>query len=193
MGESLADQLIKAGLVDKKKAESLKKARYKKRRLSNKSGHSQTQSKEVSEAEAQAKKAQAEKLVRDRELNRQRNERGEQRRIAIEINHIANKHKIDREGAEIAFNFVRNAKVRRLYVTEQQHKDIIDGRLFIVDLHGRYEVLAKRAADQVRERDPRRIVSLDEGSGDADDGALPPADDVEDPYAEYKVPDDLMW
>ena len=190
MGESLADQLIKAGLVDKKKAESLKKARYKKRRQSNKSGQSQAQPSAVSE---QAKQVQAEKLARDRELNRQRNERGEQRRIAIEINHIANMHKVDREGGEIAFNFVRNAKVRRLYVTEQQHKDIIAGRLFIVDLHGRYEVVPKRAADQVRERDPRRIVSLDDGPEETPHDEPSSENETDDPYADYKVPDDLMW
>lgn len=50
---------------------------------------------------------------------------------------------------------------------------------------GSYELIPRDAALKIKERDPQRIILLNE----------PKSQDVDpdDPYAAYQVPDDLMW
>ena len=50
---------------------------------------------------------------------------------------------------------------------------------------GGYEVIPREAALKIQERDPQRIVQLNVQTEEA------AAED--DPYAAYKIPDDLMW
>ena len=63
------------------------------------------------------------------------------------------------------------------------------GALVIARVDDRYELLPRVAADKVRERDAGMIV-LDHGQ--PADAAAPTSED-DDYYAQFKVPDDLMW
>ena len=63
------------------------------------------------------------------------------------------------------------------------------GVLVIAHIDDRYELLPRVAADKVRERDPDMIV-LDHAQGT--DAAASTSED-DDYYAQFKVPDDLMW
>jgi len=66
MGKSLQDQLLKAGLANKKQATKAKKAQHNKQKLKAAGVHV------VGEAEQQAQAAQQEQIERDRELNKQK-------------------------------------------------------------------------------------------------------------------------
>jgi uncharacterized protein YaiL (DUF2058 family) len=60
----------------------------------------------------------------------------------------------------------------------------------VARLGERYELLPRRAGDQVRERAPDLVV-LDHGqAGDAPAAA---GDEDDTYYAQFKVPDDLVW
>ena len=59
-----------------------------------------------------------------------------------------------------------------------------NGSLAVVALGGGYEVIPREAAVKIQERDPGRILLLNTHVEEADE---------DDPYAAYKIPDDLMW
>jgi len=69
MGNALQDQLLKAGLVDKKKTDKVQKAKRKKQKMARKG-----QAAEVNEAALNAQREKARQTEHDRELNRQRQE-----------------------------------------------------------------------------------------------------------------------
>ena len=80
---SLQDQLLKAGMVDEKKAKKIKKDKRKQARQTPKG---QTV---VNEARELAKQAQAEKSARDREINRQQQAVAERKAIAAQIRQLS--------------------------------------------------------------------------------------------------------
>ena len=79
---SLQEQLLKAGIVDKKKAKQVEQEKRKKAKQANK-GQPQ-----INETKEQAKKALAEKSERDREINRQREAAAEVKAIAAQIKQL---------------------------------------------------------------------------------------------------------
>ncbi|MCY1177942.1 hypothetical protein D9M73_182720 [compost metagenome] len=59
-----------------------------------------------------------------------------------------------------------------------------NGALAVVAHAGGYEVIPREAALKIQERDPGRILLLNSHVEETDE---------DDPYAAYKIPDDLMW
>ena len=180
MGNSLSDQLLKAGVVSKGKA---KKARHE-QKGKRKSGAQGVED----EAKAAAQRAAAEKAERDRELNRRREEEKREREIVAQIRQmiLANRQpKASGHDGE-AYNFTDGTKVKRIHVTAEVADGIAKGRLAIVRLDQGYEVVAAPVAEKIRERDGGYIVLLNA----AKETATP---DEDDPYADYQIPDDLMW
>ncbi|NCA70146.1 MAG: DUF2058 domain-containing protein [Sphingobacteriia bacterium] len=179
MGNSLQDQLLKAGLV---KEQTLKQARAAK--------HKQAKQRPASaapidqEAKQAAERARREKIERDRELNRQRQEEAALRAAENEVRQLVHAHRVVRDRAELAYNFTDGKTLKRIYVSREQHARIVAGTLAIVRQDAFYEVLPSEIADRLSARDPRLILVHNKPDDE------PVADD---PYAEYQVPDDLMW
>ncbi len=179
MANSLHDQLMKAGLVDQKKVKQAKKEKYKQQKQQPKNHPEPTD-----EAKLAAQRAQAEKQERDRELNRQRQEEAQRRAVAAQIAQIIEQNQVSREGGETPYNFADGAKVKKIHVTAEQHRQLGNGRLAIVRQGESYQLVPADAAIKIRERDAACVIVLN-ASKEA------PAED--DPYAAYQVPDDLMW
>lgn len=184
MGNSLFDQLNKSGLVDDNKAKQAKKEKY--RQAKKQKGK---QAKPLPESKLRVQQVQAEKVQRDRELNRQRKQAEEKKAIAAQIKQLIEMNRIEADEAEgdaaIAFNFADGKNVQRLYVTEKLQGQLIRGRLAIVKLEGGYNLVPAGVAEKIILRDPTCVVHCA--------AAGPEASDMDDPYADYQVPDDLMW
>ena len=131
-----------------------------------------------------ASEAQAEKARRDRELNRQRQEEALRRARENDIRQLIHAHRVVREGGDIAYNFSDGSTLKRLYVNRDQHARLIDGRLALVRQDAFYELVPAEIATRLREWDPALVLVHNQPA------AAPAADD---PYAEFQVPDDLMW
>lgn len=83
MSLSLRDQLLKAGLVNQKQVSQANKAEKKQKRLEHKGQV------EVDDSQQRmAKEAMAEKAKRDQELNRQQQEKAEQKARAAQIKQL---------------------------------------------------------------------------------------------------------
>ncbi len=176
---SLQDQLLNAGLVDKKKAKQLKQELRKEAKVRQKGQTPLDDSKE------QVKRNLLEKTERDRQLNKQQQEVVEKKAIKAQISQLIKMNRIKRERGDIAYQFTDGTRIKKIYVTEQLQKDLVNGRLAIAKLGNDFELLPSAAAEKIRQRDPQIIVLLNTYEVmDVDE---------EDPYAEYQIPDDLMW
>jgi uncharacterized protein YaiL (DUF2058 family) len=60
---------------------------------------------------------------------------------------------------------------------------ITSSKLVIVNCNGVFELVPKQIAEKIRQRNPSLVIDLTEEQPTSED----------DPYAEYKVPDDLIW
>jgi uncharacterized protein YaiL (DUF2058 family) len=180
MGSSLFDQIKKSGLVDENKAKQTKSEMRRQVR--------QQQGKQASllnESKRRAQQTQAEKAGRDRELDRLHKQAAEQKAIAAQIKQLIEYNRVEGDDGEIGFNFTDGSNVQRLYVTDQLRDQLIRGRLAIVKMEGSYDMVPAAVAEKIKLRDPLCVVLCNvarSGLGDADD-----------PYADYQVPDDLLW
>ena len=179
---SLQDQLLKAGLVDGKKAKQISKEKRKQNKVAKKSGEMQ-----VDEAKLAAEQARAEKVARDRELNAQREAEAHKKAIAAQIKQLIEKNK-QSKGAkgqdDIAYHFTFENKVKKIFVSSAVQEHLTAGRLLIVGEGEGFELVPRVIADKIAERNPAMVVQPPEQST---------AVDEDDPYAGYEIPDDLMW
>ena len=179
MSNPFQDQLLKAGLVTKKQVQKVKQDQNRKR----KQQYSKKE-KVVDETKLKAQQAVEEKTRRDRELNRKKENQARQKAISIEINQLITDNCLARdESCDIVYNFEHNKKVKRIYVDAEMKQKIIEGKLGIARIEGRYELVAKSIAERIQQKNDKRIVIFN-----AQDSV-----DENDPYAEYQVPDDMMW
>ncbi|WP_440057476.1 DUF2058 domain-containing protein [Pseudomonas fragariae (ex Marin et al. 2024)] len=179
MSLSLRDQLLKAGLVNQKQAKQVGKEKQKEQRLVHKG---QAQADDSQKRAAQ--EAMAEKARRDQELNRQQQEKVEQKARTAQVKQLIEVSRLPKLITEDYYNFVDDKKVKRIPVNAMVRNKLSSGSLAIVHHGGGYEIIPREAALKIQERDPRRIVLLNTPTG---------APDADDPYAAYQVPDDLMW
>lgn len=171
----LQAQLLKAGLV---KPEQLRRAEQQKRDA-NKRGEKPPV---VDRAQQQAQlKADA-----DRERNRKRDEQLARKALAAEIRQLVEAHRLDRRGAEAAYQFLDGSKIRKLPLHEAQREQVLKGALAIVRFGGGFELVPPPIAEKIAKRDAGRVVNLSQPADAEVDSAV-------DPYADFPVPDDLMW
>ncbi|NOY63346.1 MAG: DUF2058 domain-containing protein [Gammaproteobacteria bacterium] len=182
MGNSLFDALQKSGLVDKDKAKKAKRSQYKNQKQKGKKG----QTNAVDESRRLAQQAQAEKVERDRQLNQQRKEAADRKAIGAQIKQLIEMNRIDERDGDVVYNFTDDGKIKSLYVNDAIHRQLGRGQLTIVRFVERYELVPTVVADKIKERDESYIVACDRSQSDD-------ASAQDDPYADYKVPDDLMW
>jgi len=179
MSLSLRDQLLKAGLVNQKQVKQVNKDQKKQKRLEQKGQV------EVDDSQQRlAKEAMAEKAARDQELNRQQQEKAEQKARAAQIKQLIEVSRLPKLTTEDYYNFVDDKKVKRISVNALVRSKLSSGSLAIVAHGGGYEIIPREAAVKIQERDPQRILLLNTQVEEPD---------ADDPYAAYVIPDDLMW
>ncbi len=181
MSKSLKDQLLKAGLIDARQASAARKEKQKQEQMARKH-----KIETVDETKANAQRAMQEKAERDRLLNLERNEQMNQKAIVAQIRQLIETSRLPRAGAQIPYNFTDGSKIKKLMVTEKMQDQLSNGRLAIVRFDEQYSVVPKVVADKIRLRDQQYVVVSNQLQAGSDD-------DADDPYADYQIPDDLMW
>lgn len=178
----LQEQLLKVGLVKKGKVAEVAREQHKAR-------HGKA-APAASDIQREAERARAEKADRDRALAAEQKARARAAELAAQARQIIEDKKLPRSG-EVEYRFTVDGAIRTLLVDDTLRKQLAAGALVIAGIDDRFELLPRAAADKVRERDPARIV-LDHGQArDADAPAATSEDDAY--YAQFEVPDDLMW
>lgn len=183
MAKSMLDQLKAAGLVDEKKVKQAKKQKHQQRKQ-------QGKGKAGGEGARQAaEKARQARTERDRELNRQQKAAAEKKALAAQVRQLIEANRIAPGEGEITYHFSHQGKVRRLYLDQAQQRQLARGRLAIVCLDADFALVPAATAEKIRERDETCLVLWHAG-GTPNTSA---AQDADDPYADYPIPDDLMW
>lgn len=181
-GNPLQEQLLKAGLVKKSKVSAVAREQHLAKHAKAAAG--------PSEIELEAQRARAEKVERDRALEAGRKAEARLRELRAQARQIIRDKRVARAG-ESEYRFTADGAIRTLLVNDELRRKLADGVLVIAQGVDGYELLPRVAAEQVRERDPALIV-LDHGQ--AAGTATPASTDEDDAYyAQFKVPDDLIW
>ena len=176
---SLRDQLLKAGLVNEKQAKQAVRQKQKQQRLQKKGQVA------VDDSQQQAiLKARAEKQERDQELNRQQQEKAEHKAKQAQIKQLIETSRLPRLEGDDYYNFADQNKIKRIAVNPALRNQLSTGQLGIVRHAGGYEIVPREVALKIQARDAFCLVALNE---------LVEETDENDPYAAYKIPDDLMW
>lgn len=179
MGNSLQDQLLKAGLVDEKRIQQANKAKRQKNKAKRHGGQ-----KSDDHAAQRAKQSMAKEAERNRELNRRKQKAAKRREIRAQIRQLIEQHRLTEVTGEIAYHFNDQGTIKRLYVTKEQQTQLVKGQLAIVKLKSKYDIVRPDIAEKIRQRDPSCVVDLDNQTT---------PDDADEAYAAYQVPDDLIW
>ena len=182
MGNSLSDQLLKAGLVNDAKAKKVRSDKHKSLKQQRKH-----KIETVNETKEQFQKQQQQKAEKDRELNRKIKEQAEKTAVLAQIKQLIDLNKLAQEPEGEAFNFSDDNKVKTLYLSESVREYLVKGRLAVIRFDQSYHVIPAGVAEKIRQRDETLIVMVNEP-----DQSVDPEND-EDPYADYKIPDDLIW
>lgn len=184
MAGSFADQLLKAGLVDKKSVHKAKKTKQKNAKLERKVN--------IAVDESTAARLAADKaahIERDRQLNLQRTEQQREHEYKIQVAQLLDRHKIAIHDGDVKYHYTdaQTQKIKSLYVTDLQQEQLARGLIAICN-DGTQTVLVPRIiADKAMERHAQSVVYIAE----ANDVLL--EDPEDDPYKDYQIPDDLMW
>jgi uncharacterized protein YaiL (DUF2058 family) len=195
MTDSLRDQLLKSGLV---KPSPPARAREERRSTSSPAGkparkggqskpHTAAQAARTSSREqgdidlarAYALRAQTEASERKR-IEQATAEQARLRRARkLQIQQLLDGKALNKVEADQPRHFEYGGKIRRVHVDAAQLQALNAGDLGVVQQGGRYLLVSRAVAEQVREIDPHQLALLVEvATGDGgDDG----------------VPDDLMW
>ncbi len=204
MSESLRDQLVKAGLAtasQAKKAERQAKSQQHANRggKGGKGGKSgakgpsrpkQVDPNSPEAVKARARAQQAEKRARDKALAESRNEKAAARALRAEIKQILSQNDQRQKTStdeDVPYQFVHGRKIKRIHVPPAQRELLIKGALVVINNEGLYSLVSKDVAEQIRARDPKRIITGQEEQKKPEPGS----DD--EYYAQFEVPDDLDW
>lgn len=173
---SLKEQLLKAGLV---KPAAKKQPKQKAPTPPKKSR------KKVGESTLRAQRAMLNKAKKDKALNEKRLKEAERKARYAQIKQLVAGSKLDRKEGEKAFNFTYMKKVKTIYVTDQQHKQLSNDQVAIIAMDGElFEIVPIPVADKIAERAQHRIIRNKRTSETLA---------ADDPYAGYQIPDDLTW
>ncbi|MDH5259557.1 MAG: DUF2058 domain-containing protein [Gammaproteobacteria bacterium] len=180
MSKSLQDQLLKAGLTTEKKIKKQKQAKQKQKKNQKKG-----KSPEIDESKLLVQQAEAEKRQRDRALNQQKEDAIKQKAIVAQIKQLIEINSANLDDGETTYNFEDNKVIRNIYVTDMLHKQISQGKYAIVKFDDKYHAVPSIVAEKIKDRDPAYIIVLNDSTADNEE--------VDEEYAAYEIPDDLMW
>ncbi|ECI6906455.1 DUF2058 family protein, partial [Salmonella enterica subsp. enterica] len=100
-------------------------------------------------------------------------------------------NRINVSKGDIGFNFTDNNVIKKIDVDKLTQTQLINGRLAIARLvinnsgECEYAIIPASVADKIAQRDADSIV--------VNSALSQEEQDEDDPYADFKVPDDLMW
>jgi uncharacterized protein YaiL (DUF2058 family) len=197
MADSLRDQLLKSGIVKQVQVTRVQpdRSREDKRSLSpsgkpaRKDGKPQVPSnaarsprqsqEDIDLAKAYAIRAQTEANERKRIEQEAAEQARVRRERKLRIQQLLAGNALNKADADQPRNFEYGGKIRRVYVDAAQLAALNAGELGVVQQGGRYLLVSRAIAEQVRDIDAHMLALLvdPDASGVGDDG----------------VPDDLMW
>lgn len=176
---SLQDQFLKAGLVNQKKIKQANQEKSKQKKDERRTGVQAVDEVRLAALETQRKNAEL-----AREHNALRDAAARKNALVAQIAQMVEQSRQSKGGGDIAYNFTHDNKVKRIFVSAAVQAHLIAGRLVIVCQGESSELVPKVVADKIAERDASLVVRVSKTGSEVD---------ADDPYADYKIPDDFTW
>ncbi|MEO8313523.1 MAG: DUF2058 domain-containing protein [Pseudomonadota bacterium] len=180
MSLSIRDQLLKAGLVTEQQAQRAEREQRQKDYTAPRG----KKPRGPTPQELAAQRANAEKVAKDAELNRRKQEKLERKAKFAQIKELVTTHQVPRVESEDFYNFTDGSNIKRVPVNPELRARLVAGTLAIVRCEGRYAFVPADIGEQVRARVERALIHHNKPK---------PAGADDDPYKDYVVPDDLIW
>jgi hypothetical protein len=194
MGNSLRDELLKVGLVSeqrRQKPRRSKRARAesgKKRKSSpvpsNDEPSNDEQSITSSRHVLRENQRRTARFLRDSSLAGGSLAESAKKALGRKIQELVQSGRLNHPQADVAYNFVKGKRIKRIYVTQAQRAQLTAGAIVIAALDGDHHLLPRPLAEQLLALAPQTVVC---GGADADGG---PSDVDGD---QHPVPDDISW
>ena len=174
---ALQAQLLKAGLVDNKKAKKLTKQTQHQQR---------TGQNDDARLKAEIERANQEKIKKDQALNSEKQRIFEEKALKASIIQMIQQHKIKETDGDIAYQFIDENKIKKVYLSQQVYNALVTGSLVIAKDQNGYAYLPKALAEKIDQKMQGFILVNNSQQNEQ-------TTDEDDPYAAYVIPDDLMW
>jgi uncharacterized protein YaiL (DUF2058 family) len=181
---SLQDQLLKAGLTTKHKARQANSDTRKKNKQK-RSGVAVDASLQE-QVKNDLKASKQEKLDRDNALNIEKQRALAVKEQQLRILQILQHHQLTKVAGEAEYNYTFNNKIKKLFVDKITHKALINGQLALCGANENSYIVTAETAEKLAALDPK--VILVQNTKVVEENTT-----EDDPYAEFQIPDDLMW
>ena len=181
---SLQDQLLKAGLTTKQKTRQANADKRKKNKQK-RSGvqHGATMQEQIKD---DLIKAKTEKQAKDDALNEQKKQQLADKEQGLRIKQILTHHQVKNVEGDNEYNYTFANKIKKLSLDNSTHKALVNGRLSLCGLDETTYIVTRETADKLAQLDASVVLVQN-------DKVLDEQIDEDDPYADYQIPDDLMW
>lgn len=179
MSSSLQEQFLKMGLVDKKKANQVKKEKHNKKKV-------KQENDETSDITAMSRQGLAEKKKRDQQLNKKKIAARQAKEASAKARQLIDTHRITIEKGDTPYNFKDDTTIKKIYLNEKIIDNLVKGKIGIVKQAGEYQLVPAGVTYKIRELNEKLVISLNTPTQRN-------TQNEDDPYAEFEVPDDLMW
>ena len=152
MGLSLQDQLLKAGIADKKQANKAKQEKRVKRK--------KNKGAKVTPELNQAQKERLEEARRSKELNLRLNRKKERLEKLSQVRQLIEANRLKLDKYEEPYYFKVGKKIKKVYVNDDITRKLSRGALAIVRSDDFFEIVSEKVARQIVDRDPDSLVLL---------------------------------
>ena len=137
---ALQAQLLKAGLVDNKKAKKLSKQAVHEKRTG-----------DGTEAEIKAKIEQdkQQKMAKDQAIEQEKKAALQEKELKAAIMQMINQHKIRDTDGDAVYQFIDDSKIKKVYLNQQIYNALVAGSLVIARENDSYAFLPKALAERI--------------------------------------------
>ena len=195
MGSSLQEQLLKAGLVTEQQlrrekargAEALRRDK-KNRKAPHAAQRRNPQSRATADhnPKRESPAGATQTALGHPEKREQAASASDQKLLRTRIKILLRRHRLNDPEAETPYHFVLGKHIRRIYVTDAQHALLCQGQLVVIPFGERHYLVSADKLRSLQQLDPKlTIITHNAASAAEAEG--------DDPYAGYRVPDDLIW
>lgn len=181
---SLQEQLLKAGLSTKQKARQANTDKRKKNKQKRSGVEIEASLQE--QVKEELAKTQQSKVEKDAALNAKKKQALASKELTLRIQQILTHHQIKDAQGEVEYNYTFDNKVKKLYLDAVTHRAIVNGRLALCGLDDTTYIVTRETAEKLAELEPKVLLLQN-------DKVVEEVTDEEDPYADFQIPDDMMW
>ncbi|MCP3930157.1 MAG: DUF2058 domain-containing protein, partial [Bacteroidetes bacterium] len=114
-----------------------------------------------------------------------KNRERRQKEAAAQIRQLIETNLIQMDTGDTPYNFSDNNKIKKIYLPAEYVEKLGKGTIAIVRQAGEYQLVPSDVALKIEQLNRKQVIVFHKSKEKNST--------TDDPYAEFEVPDDLMW